>query len=911
MALFVAGRLSAADPLVPQPQPASRTNASSAAIIPPPNALRSFQVKPGFRLELVASEPLVINPIAMAFDEDGRLFVIEKWDEAGGNDGTHGRVRLLEDTDGDGVFNASTVYAKDLTSPSALICYGGGVFVACGDGIIYLKDSKGDGVADARREVFKGFGEATNGANGKMIITGMAWGLDNKIHVSTASRGGDVISSSSPRQSLILSEGDFNFDPRTFALEAESGSAPSGIAFDNRGRKFVASNRHHIQMVMYESRYATRNPSYKMPGVLLNIAAGEGSAHLTDVWSIAIYRGNVFPPEYLGNAFVADGTASLVHRDKLRPNDVGMIAERAADEAGTEFLVCRDRSFQPMQLANAPDGTLYVAGLIRETAKADANLNGVQGRGRIFRVLPLNFKQPKLPQMSKASAGQLVVLLWHLNGWHRDTAARLLYERQDKAAFVPLVQLLYDVNSPPLARVHALHALEGMNMLAPAHLVRALNDPDDRVREHAVLLSEKFITKDGILPDILFSQISRLAGDPSPRVRYQLAFSLGQLDNVDRVQRLADIVRSDVFSRWMQSAVLSSLNQGASEMFGLLASDANLHDGNAGGEFLRQLLLIIGAKNETEEVPGTVNALNAISDPQLAFDLVQTLDNGLQSANSSLEAADRRGVLKPLYSRAMRLALDESVAEPLRVQALRLTAATKFADPQWSMVLAQEWPYLEAKYRGEAVVALLSRPDPTGALLWGLERGTIPISDLSATQIRFLLVHPDQNLRQRAVNLFGNGAGIRGEEAVNRFLPALQMSGTTDRGHNLYLGRCATCHRLGDEGNPSGVDLDGAAKRGGEKLLVKILDPNREASPDPSGVLLQTNDGQTLTGFITGQTAKSVTLCQANGVEKVVGRENIQSLGSLGISAMPEGLETGLNQQDMSDLLAYLTSSTR
>lgn len=238
MVLVLAGRLSAADSPVPQPQPQPlrRTNAPVTALIHEPGGLESFQVKQGFRLELVAAEPLVVNPVAISFDENGRLFVIEKWDGAGGNGGTRGRVRVLEDTDGDGIFDASAVYAKDLTSPTALICYGGGVFVACGDDILYLKDTKGDGLADVQREVFKGFGEATNGANGKVVITGMAWGFDNHIHVATASRGGDVMSSSSPRQSLILSEGAFDFDPRTFILAAENGPAPSGMSFDNRGR---------------------------------------------------------------------------------------------------------------------------------------------------------------------------------------------------------------------------------------------------------------------------------------------------------------------------------------------------------------------------------------------------------------------------------------------------------------------------------------------------------------------------------------------------------------------------------------------------------------------------------------------------------------------------------------------------
>ncbi len=430
--LLMAGRLLAADPTVsPTPSP-HRTNVPTAAIRQGPDALRSFQVKQGFRLEQVAAEPLVINPGAMSFDENGRLFVIELSDGIEGSEGTRGRVRVLEDTDGDGVFNTSAVYAKDLTSPSALICYGGGVFVACDDGIIYLKDTKGDGLADVKREVFKGFGEATNGANGKVTITGMAWGLDNHIHVATASRGGDVISGNLPKQAIILSEGDFAFDPRTFVLEVENGSAPSGMSFDNRGRQFVAGKNHRIRMVMYEPRYALRNSFYDLPGALMDIITGEGSGRLPDISNIVIYRGNTFPLEYVGNAFLAEAANGLVHRDKLRANDVGVIAERAADELGTDFFACTDHTFQPMQLANGPDGTLYVAGLVRElaarigTARPNAGSNNIKPRGRIYRIVPINFRQPVLPHMGKSSASDLVSMLRHPNGWYRDTAARLL-----------------------------------------------------------------------------------------------------------------------------------------------------------------------------------------------------------------------------------------------------------------------------------------------------------------------------------------------------------------------------------------------------------------------------------------------------------------------------------------------------
>jgi putative membrane-bound dehydrogenase-like protein len=322
--LCAVGRLAAADgPVAAKPSgtnapaPARSGAAATAA------ALRSFRVKPGFRVDLVASEPLVTQPVAMAFDENGRLFVLEKPDDPAVGGLPFSRVRVLEDADGDGVYDASGVYADNLTNATALVCYGGGVFVAAAGRILYLKDSKADGTADEQREVFKSFGDATNGQRGQVIITGLAWGPDNRIHASTAGRGGDVISGSSPNQSVILTGGNFSFDPRTSLLSVESGSAAAGIGFDSRGRAFISSLRGHLEMIMYEARYAARNPYCEPPPAMQDLespaelAARAGASALSpgtnsanNLFAIgrglAIYQGTAFPADYGGDAFVVD-----------------------------------------------------------------------------------------------------------------------------------------------------------------------------------------------------------------------------------------------------------------------------------------------------------------------------------------------------------------------------------------------------------------------------------------------------------------------------------------------------------------------------------------------------------------------------------------------------------------------------
>ena len=209
--------------------------------------------------------------MAMAFDESGRLYVAEMRDYSEQDKDRLGRVRLLEDTDGDGRFDKATIFAEDLSWPTAITCYDGGVFVGAAPDIYYLKDTDGDRKADVRKLVYTGF--RRNNVQG--LLNSFQWGLDNRIHGAASTSGG---TDHAARRSLTfkpvsVSGRDFSFDPRTLELRPESGGAQHGMTFDDWGRKFVCSNSDHIQLVMFEDRYLARNPYVSAPGARVSIAA--------------------------------------------------------------------------------------------------------------------------------------------------------------------------------------------------------------------------------------------------------------------------------------------------------------------------------------------------------------------------------------------------------------------------------------------------------------------------------------------------------------------------------------------------------------------------------------------------------------------------------------------------------------
>jgi len=597
----------------------------------PADALRSFVIIKGFRIELAAAEPLVVDPVAMAFDASGRLFVVEMRGYSEDADKHLGRVRLLTDTDQDGQFDKSTVFLDKLSWPTAVTCFDGGVFVAVAPDILYCKDVNGDGVADLRKRVFTGFGRG----NVQGLVNTLKWGLDHRIHGATSSSGGTVKRVYDRKAETIRLQGrDFSFDPYKLDLRPESGGGQHGMSFDHWGRKFVTSNSDHLQAVMYEDRYAARNPFLAAPRSRISIAAdgpqapvyrlspvepwrivrtrlrvakkvpgpieggGKPAGYFTGATGVTIYQGNAMGKAFSGLAFIGDVGSNIVHRKRITPRGAGFIAHRL--DQGKEFLASTDIWFRPSQFANGPDGALYIADMYREVIEHPASLPSVikkhldltsgRDRGRIYRVVRRGFRRPKDLSLAERSTAQLVSALTSDNGWRRSTAARLLFERRDHSAVQPLRDLSSSAESP-IGRAQALASLHGLRALSSPVLLARLDDDDPRVRVLAVRLSES------VAPDsaAVRRKLYLMANDADVRVRYQLAFTLGQLSDERRLATLVELLKRNGGDPWLRFAAISSLKDGAETVLELAMSDDDFAKSTTGNLVRQDLTKMIAA----------------------------------------------------------------------------------------------------------------------------------------------------------------------------------------------------------------------------------------------------------------------------------------------------------------------------
>ncbi|MDG2224339.1 MAG: HEAT repeat domain-containing protein [Rubripirellula sp.] len=946
---------------------------------PASEAGKTFQVANGFRMELVAAEPLVSTPVAIEWDADGSLFVCEMRGYSEEREEAISRITRLTDQDQDGIFDHRTIYAEGLLWPTGLLPYDGGLFVGDAPDLIYLKDTDQDGVADEKRVVLTGFGTS----NVQGLMNSFRWDLDNRLHIACSSVGGMVRHPEQPESSAVNVRGrDLALDPRTEQFELTSGAAQHGMCFDDWGRKFVSSNSNHLQQVMYEDRYIARNPFLKAPPSRISIASdgpqaevfrtspvepwrivrtrlrvgglvpgpveggGRAAGYFTGATGATIYRGDAWPDKYRGYAIIGDVGSNLVHRKELVPNGLQWTGNRVDEQ--TEFVTSTDIWFRPAQFANAPDGTLHVIDVCREVIehpkslppdiKKHLDLNSGRDRGRIYRIAPDGFAYRPTPDLAQAPVQQLVRLLAHPNAWHRETAARRLFELADAESILPLRRLLAESKSP-LGRMHALYVLQGQNALDTATVIERLSDPHPGVRAAAVRLSERVPSSEA-----LREKLATVSQDDSIHVRYQLAFTVGSVEDLDAAPVLAAIVKQDPSDRWIQAAVQSSAAEAAGSLFAQLVSDAAFR-ASGGVSLLGQLAGQIAQQNDENSLRQALSAIEQlpISEGSTALPIIGRLLSG-QSRSSSVihqltaagELAASQAVLKQMVGTLMVKATNASLPQQARVSAIDdlaygdikqvgATLASLIDNRQPQAVqraaiktlgefrgadvvkpLLDQWSGLSPALRETASEVLFARTERLSAWLDAVDRGDLTVTDLSRPRLVIAAKSKNPEIRGRATAYLNATGSKQRSEVITKYRSALNLDADVQQGRVLFQKHCSNCHRVEGVGHEIGPNLMTIKTRGAETILVNVLDPNREVNPEYLNYTVLTEDGRTMSGMIAAESATSLTLKRAESATDQVLRREIDVLQSTGMSIMPEGMEELIDVQGMADLIAYL-----
>jgi hypothetical protein len=501
--------------------------------------------------------------------------------EGEGEKAPTGRISVLEDTDGDGRADKSTVFLDDLVLPRAISCVRGGVLVAEPPNLMFCRDTNGDGKCDEKTIIARDYGIT---GNPEHQPNGLMPALDNWIYSANYDRR------------LRWMNGAWVFD---HVLDC----GQWGMTQDNFGHLFHNNNTNQLRGSIVAPHYVERNPNFRASGAneqiakdqtvwpLHDTAVDRGYLHtimrddgtlrkFTAACAPLIYRGGALGPEYENNAFVCEPAANLIKRDIVQQEPDGTLSARNATE-GVEFLASTYERFRPVNLYTGPDGAIYILdmhhGLLQHRVYLttyckdqyiERQLDKYMETGRIYRIVPKDRKLFPKPNLSKATTPELIATLDHPNGWWRDTAQRLLVERQDYHA-LSLLRKMATTDANPIARLHALWTIDSYGMSNPADVQPALNDPEPHIRAAALRMAERLLyspRRNEILPDVM-----RLANDRDPSVRLQFALTIPPLGLPETDAAVVKLLSENAQQPYLADAVISGL--GGREL-----------------EFLRQLL---------------------------------------------------------------------------------------------------------------------------------------------------------------------------------------------------------------------------------------------------------------------------------------------------------------------------------
>lgn len=931
--------------------------------IPPPKetkeALESFRLPPGFKIELVASEPLIVDPVAFDWAPDGSLYVVEMRDYPQGMDGQGkpgGRVKHLFDDDGDGKYDRAETFLDEIPFPTGVKVWRNGVLVTAAPDIFYAADTDNDGKADKRETLYRGFGEG----NQQHRVNGLRWGLDGWMYVGNGDSGGEIESLKTKKR-IAIGGRDLRIRPDAGEMEAQSGNTQFGRECDDWGNWFGGNNSEPLWHYTLDDHYLRRNPHVAAPSVRKIVPVTPGNAQIfpasktlmrfndfhtanrfTSACSPMIYRDRLLGDDFYGNSFVCEPVHNLVHREIVSIEGATFTSRRPDSEKESEFLASTDNWFRPTMARTGPDGALWISDMYRFVIEHPTwiplaiqkklDLRAGEDKGRIYRIYREDQKPRKIENLSGFDTGELVGMLSSPNGFQRDLAQQMLVWDKHEAA-EPLLRKLLAESKEPTARLHALCTLELFGKLKPEDVVTATKDEHAGVRRHAYRCAEAFIEKS---PEVLHAVVN--SDDPDKFVRVQVAYTLGASKDKRALSALALTLSNHRDDPILTAAALSSARADSlgdllgwvfatgpepppatEKLLGMASTLGNLKvvDQAIAGlipKTPRQLELwqmrAVARMLETldSKDASLINKLDRESFQRL--DEVEKLLPGI-SVNGKLEERLAAIRLIPLVTDAqdavLHLAPLLDRQQPPEVQAAAATALARERTGSAIAAMLKNWDEKTPAIRGVTLELLLGAPEGALALLSAVDSKSVPLQDLDIRRRQTLLSHQSEIVRTLAGKLIVDKVDANRAKVIDEYKTALvNADGDVARGREVFAKKCSQCHKLDGVGHDVGPNLASLTDRSVQAMLVAVLDPNRAVEAKFIEYQAVTNDGRQHRGILAAETSTSLTLVGPDAKQETLLRSELDELKSSGQSLMPVGVEKELPPQALADVIAYL-----
>ena len=890
--------------------------------MPAAEVARTMELPPGFSCKIFAAEPDVQQPIAMAWDARGRLWVAEcytyaenpaRWDTS-----LRDRIVIFEDTDNDGHFDKRTVFWDEGVRLTSIELGNGGVYALCAPNLIFIPDKNGDDKPDGAPEVLlDGFNFKTVGHN---IVNGLRWGPDGWLYgrhgISDTSSIGAPGTAGKDRTRMNC--GIFRYHPgtRKFEVVLNGGTNSWGHDWDANGELFwintvIGHLFHGIPGAYYDRMFGTHlNPHVyetiaqtadhyhfdqgkeKWADIKKGMSSktdelGGGHAHV----GCMIYNGGSWPKEYAGRLLTCNLHGNRINTDILQREGNGFVAKHGAD-----FMKSKDKWFRGIELSTGPDGSVFV--IDWSDAGECHDSDGVhRTSGRIYKIVYGKDEPARTFDLSKMDDTALAkeAAAHPGNNWWSRMIARVRADRGAQPLDPKLPQLADANSSDSLVRLHTASAMQRLPLDArfPFAIALAAHAEDANDRQQPLMIWY------GI--------------EPAITAHPEQAIALAMSSKIPTVRRLVtrrlteEIERTPAPVDALLAAALKSENAdaredivrgmgGALKGFRQVAKPAHWDDfvkalGAQQADIVRNVSLVFGSGRAVEEI-------------------IALIKDGHGDANARLSAFDSlMRNAKPEHFAIARSMISDKVLGT----AARLGLA-KFSDGDVPKSLLTNWPDRSQEWRAANVTTLASRAAWAKELLTFAEKNPTVRGDITPIHARQIRSLGDEAVNKQLTKVWGElhdtPEAKKQEIAKWRSLltAAALAQGDASKGRALFTTVCAACHKMYGDGAAIAPELTGSDRRNLDYLLENIVDPSAVVPADYRIAIVKLKDGRTLSGVIPEQNDRTVTV-QTPAERVSFLRSDIAEMQQLSQSFMPEGLLTALGEENVKHLIAYLMSS--